>query len=206
MIDKPERIALIDLDGTVADYDRAMRREMLRLQSPGEPEYTERLVTGDDEVPYMEARRKLIQAKAGFWSSLPLIQAGFEVVGLLREVGFGLHVLTKGPRSTPTAWTEKLQWSHEHLPDALVTVTSDKSGMYGRVLVDDFPPYFTKWLDVRARGLVICVAQPWNRDYAPGGAKEHPRVVRWDGWSVDGGAEMRRVIQRAYSRPAGEAF
>jgi hypothetical protein len=123
------------------------------------------------------------------------------VVDELRALGFELHVLTKGPRSTPNAWSEKVEWCADHLPDANVTVTGDKSLVYGRVLVDDWPPYFTRWLEARPRGLVVCVAHPWNEGFSPGGPQAHANVLRYDGANRE---ELRRRLARAYERGARE--
>jgi 5'(3')-deoxyribonucleotidase len=194
-----DRIALIDLDGTVADYDSALRDAMRTLQSPDEPPYAQR----HHEPPHVEARRKMIQRQPGFWRTLKRLPLGFEVVEELRSLGFVLHVLTKGPSTTPSAWSEKVEWCREHLPDALVTVTSDKSLVYGRVLFDDFPPYFAPWLAVRPRGLVVCVAHPWNEGYANGGPEEHERVLRYDGSNRD---ELRARLVRAFDRGSREAL
>jgi 5'(3')-deoxyribonucleotidase len=195
MSEDGDRIALIDLDGTVADYDRAMRAAMDSLRAPSEPSSE---TPRDGEPAHIEARRKLIQQKPGFWRNLAPLASGFDVVEELRVLGFELHVLTKGPRSSPNAWSEKVEWCGEHLPDASVTVTGDKSLVYGRVLVDDFPPYFTKWLAVRPRGLVVCVAHPWNVEYAVGGAAQHPNVLRYGG--PDDRLELRRRLACAYER------
>jgi 5'(3')-deoxyribonucleotidase len=195
MSDDGDRIALIDLDGTVADYDGAMRAAMESLRAPSEPSNE---APRDGEPPHIEARRKLIQQKPGFWRNLAPLAAGFDVVEELRVLGFELHVLTKGPKSSPNAWSEKVEWCAEHLPDANVTVTGDKSLVYGRVLVDDFPPYFTKWLAVRPRGLVVCVAHPWNVEYAAGGPAEHPSVLRYAG--LGDRLELRRRLAHAYER------
>lgn len=180
-ISAKEQVGLVDLDSTVADYESSINHHMLRLQSPGEDPYVGRFSTGDREPPYMETRRKLIQAKPGFWRKLKPLKLGFEVVALMRNVGFSLDVLTKGPAGTPSAWSEKLEWSQRFLPDAAVTVTSDKSKYYGRVLFDDFPPYFIPWLARRKRGLVVCLAQPWNADFAVGNSSARDNVFRYSG-------------------------
>jgi 5'(3')-deoxyribonucleotidase len=200
-----DRWALVDLDGTVADYDAALTDAMRAIQGPDEPPYANRYEDGGvrREVPHVEARRKLIQRQPGFWKGLRRLPLGFEVVDELRDLGFSLHVLTKGPTTTPSAWSEKVEWCSEHLPDAIVTVTGDKSFVYGRVLFDDFPPYFEKWLAVRPRGLVVCVAHPWNAEYAAGGAKETPSVLRYDGTNR---AELRARLSRAYERSGREAL
>jgi 5'(3')-deoxyribonucleotidase len=191
-----DRIALFDLDGTGADYDGEMARREVPLRAPGEP-----IFVGWDDVPdYIKARRDLIKKQPGFWRQLPRLEHGFHVVEKIRQVGFKLHVLTKGPVKTTTAWTEKVEWCQEHLPDADVTITQNKALVYGRVLVDDFPPYFEPWLSVRPRGLVICVAHSWNADFAQGGPKEHPNVIRYDGTNL---AAVETALRRAYDRQPG---
>jgi 5'(3')-deoxyribonucleotidase len=191
-------VALVDLDGTLADYDEAMVREMRAIQGPGEARYGD--VHRPVEAPYVEARRKLIQRQPGFWRNLKPLARGFEVIDELREVGFILHVLTKGPSSTPSAWSEKLEWCREHLPDATVTVTGDKSLVYGRVLFDDYPPYFTEWLAVRPRGLVVCLAHPWNEGFAKGGPEERPNILRYDSTNREA---LREALRKAHDRLPG---
>lgn len=201
MSEAEDRIALIDLDGTVADYDSEMQAQMRRIMAPSEEVYTHRPVLDEDELEHMKARRKLIQRQTGFWRRLKPLAMGFEVIEEMRHLKFGLHVLTKGPTTTPNAWSEKLEWCQEHLPDAAVTVTGDKSLVYGRVLFDDWPSYFTKWILVRPRGLVICLAHPWNIDFAKGGAREHPNVLRYDGSNRE---ELVARLTRAYERASRE--
>jgi 5'(3')-deoxyribonucleotidase len=193
-----DQVALIDLDGTVADYDEAIVREMRAIQSPEEAPFGSQ--HGAREVPFVEARRKLIQRQPGFWRKLKPIARGFEVVEDLRSLKFSLHVLTKGPTSTPSAWSEKVEWCQEYLADATVTVTGDKSLVYGRILFDDYPPYFLEWLEVRPRGLVVCLAHPWNEGFAKGGRDERPNVLRYDGTNRD---ELREALRRAHDRVAG---
>lgn len=195
-----DQIALVDLDDTVAGYSKALREKMRALQAPSEPEFQDRVPT---ELPHIEARRKLIQRQPGFWRDLEPFALGFEVVKELKDVGFQLHVLTKGPRTTPNAWGEKLEWCTKWLPEATVTVAGDKSLVYGRILVDDWPTYFEKWLQVRPRGLVVCIAHPWNEEYARGSSKEHPNVLRYDGSNPQ---ELRTALAAARDRSPGESL
>ena len=192
-----DRIALIDLDGTAADYDTEMQAQMRLITAPGEDLYTHRPVLDEDEPAHLKARRKLIQRQPGFWRKLKPIPMGFEVIEDMRQLKFGLHVLTKGPTSTPNAWSEKVEWSKEFLPDAAITISEDKSLVYGRVLFDDWPSYFVKWIAVRPRGLVICLAHPWNEEFSRGGTKEHSNIFRYDGANR---AELRVRLAIAYDR------
>ncbi len=195
MVKQDAPVALIDLDGTVADYDGAMRREMELIRDPHhEPPYVGRNEFGEEPL-WHERRRKLIQRQPGFWRNLDRLPIGFDVVEMMRKIGFTLHVLTKGPDKTPSAWSEKKEWCDANLSGVAVTVGMDKSLMYGRVLFDDWPNYFVPWLTHRPRGLVVCLAHPWNRDYGYGGAKHHPRVIRYDG--VDR-APIERALRLAY--------
>lgn len=188
-----DRVALIDLDGTVADIRKAMEEQMAPLRAPGE---SIEFHPWDESTPHIKARLSLLKRQPGFWRNLERLELGFDVVDELRNLGFMLHVLTKAPRNSINAWSEKAEWARTHLPDAFVTVTQDKSLVYGRVLVDDFPTYFESWLAVRPRGQVISVAQPWNEHI------RHPRVLRYDGTNR---TAMQEVLRRAYDRNIGES-
>ena len=63
MTHEEDHIALVDLDGTVADCDGALRDAMQTLRSPGE-----RLmpigIRAVPEPPYIEARRKMVSVPA----------------------------------------------------------------------------------------------------------------------------------------------
>jgi 5'-nucleotidase len=195
-------VACIDLDDTLAQYSKALAVQMRFLQAPGEPDWTDR---PSPEPPHMEARRKLIQRQSGFWRDLEPLQLGFDIVEELRELEFGLHVLTKGPKTTINAWSEKKEWCDRHIPDASVNITQDKSKFYGRVLVDDWPSYFMEWLEVRPRGLVVCVAHPWNAHFAEGLLTTHPNVLRYDGSSA-ALYGLKRALKAVASRMPGDSF
>lgn len=189
-----DRIALLDLDGTVADYDGAMTAALARLAAPEEPRA---IPYGDAEPAYMKERRRLIKSQPGFWRNLPVLERGFHVVRVLQELGFGIHVLTKGSRDATASWTEKFEWVRTYLPDASVTISQDKSLVYGRVLVDDWPDYFNPWLRVRPRGLVIAIAHPWNE------MTTDSRVIRYDGTNLD---QVTDALRKVYERQPGHAI
>ena len=166
-----EPIALIDLDGTLADFNSAMRSQMAELATPQELLQYPNLE--NEDFPWVKARRRLIKKQPGFWEGLAPIPEGFAVLQKLREHDFTLNILTKGPFSNPTAWGEKVAWSQNHVPDAQVTVTQDKGLSYGRILFDDWPEYILRWLEWRPRGQVIMLDHPYNQKF------QHPNVFRY---------------------------
>lgn len=188
-------LALVDMDGTVVDLDLAMKAGLESIRSPEEPVFEH----GDDLPAWMDARRHLLMTQPGFWRNLPRYEPGFEIVKILEEEGFLLHILTKGPSKKLAAWTEKVEWCREHIPQAEVTVTENKSHYYGKLLVDDWAPYFMGWLRHRPRGLVIVPAQPWNVDVE----SKHPNIIRYTG---DNRKRVREAIRTAKYRLADEPF
>ncbi len=191
------KIALIDLDGTVADYDKSMSAEMAKIAAPEDPKYDKYGSNFGSNKEYLNARRKLIQNQAGFWRDLEPLPLGFDIVNLLRDIGFTLNILTQGPRKSLNAWSEKVEWSNKHLFNVNITITQDKSLSYGRVLVDDYAPYFLKWLEHRPRGLVVCVAHPWNEMFAVGGVSYNENVFRYDGTNRE---ELKTRLVTAFER------
>ncbi len=191
----PKPLALFDLDGTCVDYDGAMRVALTALCAPGEQP---RLTAEDEERhSYIRARRQLIKDQPEWWFNLQPLARGMRLYHLLVMMGFRVVVLTRGPKHCPEAWSQKYRWCRKHLPSAAVTVTSDeKSRVYGRVLVDDFPDYVTPWLDRRPRGLVIMPDQPWNQGFT------HPQVIR----HVENDDEVAEALHRQAHRriPADE--
>lgn len=173
-----EPIALVDMDGTLADYDLGMRTALLKLcnaEERGQATLAEDMHSLEQLGDHWKVRMDMIKAQAGWWRRLPRIEDNFRVLHLMRQMWFDIHILTKGPWRTTSAWSEKVEWCREHTPFASVHITEDKGLVYGKVLMDDWPPYIRRWLTWRPRGLVIMPAQPWNKDF------KHPNVVRWDG-------------------------
>lgn len=165
-------IALFDLDGTLADFDAAMRAHMEALASPGEPLWDPD--SEEDEPKHIKFRRRMIKSVPGFWLNLGLMGDGYELLNMAKNVGFDIVILSRGPHQNPLAWKEKIEWCRKNIPfDHSVTLTEDKGLVYGRVLVDDWPPYIKAWLAHRPRGMVIMPARPWNKGFT------HPQVYRY---------------------------
>lgn len=188
-------VALIDLGDTLADCTPALRAALARLRQPGERE-------GDQALtplpPYLESRRRAVMSAPGFWRELPPRAPGFELLGLLRDAGFRVYVLTKGPYDAPQVWADKVAWCRARLPDVPVIVTDDKARVHGHVLVDDWLPYVERWQRQWPAGLAIIPAQPWNA-----GVPFGPRCVRYDGNDRD---TVIRLLRDTFDRRAGSRF
>jgi hypothetical protein len=184
-----EPIALFDMDGTLCDYDGAMWRDLKRLQSPWDvyPDH----IYNDAHPPWFKARCDMIRKVPGWWFNLAPLNMGFSVFNETIQLGYKINILTKGPSSTPSAWQEKVQWCQHHLPsEVAINIVTDKSLVYGKVLVDDYPPYIESWLKFRPRGLVIMVANKGNERFA------HPQVIRYDGTNFNLVKEALNVIYK----------
>ena len=186
-----ENIALFDMDGTLADYEGAIRRDLEKIKSPHDPEIT--AIYGD--LPeWVKQRIYMIRNQPKWWQKLEELDVGFEILQACIDIGFDIRILTKGPRRTHEAWTQKAKWCHCHVkplaPDMQVTITEDKGLVYGKVLVDDFPAYMDRWLQFRPRGFGVMPAQPWNENYS------HPNVVRYTGNKSELEAALRHAFQR----------
>ena len=189
MSEAPEKIALYDMDGTLADYDSTVARELTKMAAPGEPLVYDH---SDDETPWMAARRAAITRDPAFWVNLPRFKLGFDLWEVTQKIGFLHMIATKGPRTKSTAWQGKVDWvSREIGEDVPMTITTDKGLLYGRVLVDDWPSYMLRWLSKRPRGLGVMPAQPWNVTF------KHPQVIRYDGTNLP---EVRERLEAAFAR------
>jgi 5'(3')-deoxyribonucleotidase len=191
-------VALMDLDGTLCDYDAALARDMESIRSPKEPKFDIR--HHDEQPDYIKTRMDLIRSNPHWWENLALIPSGFKVYTMLKDFGFRIVVLTQGPRLNAEAWKGKLLWCRKYLaPDTDVIITRDKGLVYGKILVDDFPPYIEGWIKHRPRGFVVMPDQPWNQDF------KHKQVVRYTGKDVLEHAKLIERIRRVLKDFQGDA-
>lgn len=184
--------ALFDLDGSLANYTKSLYEQLTLLRGPTENPADDY----NDKLPHIAARQNLIKNTPGFWLNLEKIEAGFKVLELVKQVGFAQHVLTRAPKNSINAWSEKAKWCEKNLEGIDVTITRGSKGLtYGRVLFDDWPPYMLEWLQHRPRGLGIMLSQPWNKGF------NHPNVFMVDQDNLDKSlVELLPVLHVAYKR------
>lgn len=166
-------IFLCDMDCTVANYEKALIRDLNIIKSPFETEITVANLWELEKLPHMKARMDLIKTQPDWWFNLEPIYENIEIVRYAQELGFEIHILSKGPRHKPIAWAEKVRWIDKNMPDIhYINLVTDKSCYYGRVLFDDYSDYMRDWLVWRPRGLGIMPPSLNNETF------EHAQVVK----------------------------
>ena len=191
----PEKIALFDMDGTLCNFSKAIMNGFDLLNDHDQAEEAIELFDQGGQMPdWVVNQYDMIKQRPGFWRDLEPISSGFMILKMAQEIGFTPHILTKGPKRTTSAWTEKVEWCHAHLGNDIdITITQDKGLFYGRVLVDDFPNYMNRWLEWRPRGLGIMPVADNNKTYI------HPCVVMFDE-THDSYMRVQQALQKAFDR------
>lgn len=184
-----KKVALVDLDNTIVDHEGQLSKDLHDA-------------LGDDLYKVSPKVREkvgyLIKNTPGWWENLQPLPFGMSIVDVLRDIGFELVICSKGPRRAIAAWTEKVAWVQRHLPEANIVLTQDKSLVYGRLLVDDWPEYIQPWLDVRPRGIVLMPATEANKNF------KHPRVHRLKTYTDI--HHVKPLLQKIFDRKGGEDF
>ena len=172
-------IALFDMDNSLADYESGLIEKLNLIRSQGDPCVTRENIWKLND-PWIKERIRMIKSLPGWWMNLHPIKNGFKILNLARDLGFDIHVLTKGPKEFPRAWDEKVQWCQTHLGAKIdIHLTCNKSLVYGKILYDDYPEYLLKWLECRPRGLGIMPVNSYNVNF------NHPNVIKWDGTNLE---------------------
>ncbi len=168
-----DNIALFDMDGTLCDYDEAMFRELELLKSINEKSFHPPI--RNNAPRHVRERLRTIMMNKEWWANLPKFKLGWDILEEAKLLNYHIMILTKCSKSNPDGWAGKIEWVKKYLPGTDITITTEKSLVYGKVLVDDYPPYIQRWLEHRPRGLVIMPANRGNKDF------RHSQAIRYDG-------------------------
>jgi hypothetical protein len=185
-------VALIDMDGTIADFDQAMEHSLELLRAPEEEIYKTGL--HKKHPKHIVNRMDLIRAQGDWWENLPKIESGFKIIEILKNIGFYMTILSQGPKDNPISWSHKVRWCKKNVPELDITITRNKGLIYGKLLFDDYPPYITEWLKHRPRGIVIMPKQLWNIDFV------HTNVYVYDN-NID---FITKIIKAVKNRKPGD--
>ena len=187
---KAEDIALYDMDGTLFDYNLALFNSLEKLRSPNEEPYTSPIRNNSPD--YIKARADIIRSSEEWWENLPKLKLGWDILDITTKYDFRTVILTQGPKRNPASWSGKKRCIDKNLGEDIdIIITRDKSLIYGKILVDDYPDYAGGWLEHRPRGLVIMPANEENKNFS------HPNVIRYDGSNLE---EVEKAIRLAKER------
>jgi len=201
----PKPTALFDMDGTLADYNLGLYRDLRHMVPYNYLAVIEKHRGNfhrlEELYPWMKASIKVIKKQPNWWLELPKMELGWDIFEAAEEAGFETKILTKGPWSNSVAWKEKVEWVWKHFdgprdsPPLIIVSGSNveteaKQGVYGRILVEDYIPYLEPWLAKRPRGLGVLIDSPGNRDWT------HPRAVRYDGTNIEEVIERMKEVHK----------
>jgi 5'-nucleotidase len=185
---------LIDMDGTLVNYEDRLIEDMKKLMSPEEKEPEDWL---DELKPHLKARMTLIKSQPGWWRKLPPLKLGMDVFTLAQLMNFQIEILTKGPQSNRAAWAEKAECIDAFFGREVImnVVGKEKKNYFGHVLCEDWVPFLDDWLKHRPRGLGILIHNKKNADY------KHENVIRYDGTNLE---EIAKHLKAVSMRKSGE--
>lgn len=130
-------VVLVDMDGVVADMDKALAEE---LKVPL-AELSERK---DFEIPArFEKSVKKIWERPGFFLWLPVMEGAKEGVAALQTAGFEVYFCTSPMSRNPTCASDKLAWVKKVFGESMMKrtiITDDKTLVRGAYLIDDRDP------------------------------------------------------------------
>jgi len=169
-----EPIILFDLDGTMVDYDNAIKRDYYFYKNPNDPHYSHE----NKKISHLRKLIDLIRCKNGWWLKLTKNKLGFDIYNIAIEIGYKPTILSKAPRNCPNAYTEKYLWVKENIGDIDVIISPNKTIVDGLVLVDDYPKFVDPWLNEHPDGIAILPKNENNDGYS------HQRAIIYDGSNI----------------------
>eukprot|EP00403_Amphidinium_massartii_P035295 CAMPEP_0178439866 /NCGR_PEP_ID=MMETSP0689_2-20121128/36418_1 /TAXON_ID=160604 /ORGANISM="Amphidinium massartii, Strain CS-259" /LENGTH=661 /DNA_ID=CAMNT_0020062491 /DNA_START=104 /DNA_END=2086 /DNA_ORIENTATION=+ len=168
-------IVLVDLDGTLVDWDAGFYKAW------GDRPLVDRASYQIEKcVPpqFMQEAVQLFCSK-GFFTNLPPMEGGIEALKEMAASGFEVFLCSSPLADSRYSAQEKWEWVREHLGDAWVNrliLTTDKTVVRGDILIDDKPvisglqrPHWTQ----------VLFDAPYNQDVDLG---RRVRLHNWVEW------------------------
>lgn len=176
----PKKIALIDMDYVLCDYQATMEPYLKSLESPEEVDkydYSNMWVL-EKEYPHIKRRLHPIMSKQGFWTGLKPIDAGLQLYKYISE-RFETYILSKALKNCSLAWKEKVDWLHKYIGNNIeIMLVTNKKLVVGDLLVDDMPENAEDFLKLNPKGRVIMPIRKHNESLLFGPCDD--RIDLWD--------------------------
>ncbi len=172
---------LVDMDGVIADWGHAYG---LSLDAFGDeaaliPRHKDQRSFNLNEGR-TERERAIIAAvmvEPGFYARLEPIPGAKQALKAMVKQGHDVRIVTSPWVSNPTCASDKLNWIVKHYGShwgARVIITTDKTLVYGDVLIDDKPEIHG---DVEPTWEHILFDQPYNQNV------QKARIRDWSEWA-----------------------
>lgn len=178
------RIILVDMDGTIAEWDVWFDRHVDELY----PQFAEIIPRRDDEkrtfnmfaghTPEVQNAISHIFDRDGFYAGLPEIPGAIDAIHDMDRKNDVFLVTSPWP-TNKTCLQDKANWVAGHLGerwlDRLIT-TRDKTLIRGDYLIDDKPEIKGAMHPLEISWTQIFFDQPYNRGI------NKPRITDWSKW------------------------
>jgi len=172
---------LVDMDGVIADWGAAYGASLDAFGPAawGIPRHSDQRSFNLKEGRTVAEKRiiDLVMVEPGFYSRLQPIPGASWALRSMHQRGHDVRIVTSPFVSNPTCASDKLNWVREHYGDRWaqrVILTTDKTLVWGDVLIDDKPEVTG---DVEPAWEHVLFDQPYNRDVT--GKR---RIRDWDEW------------------------
>lgn len=190
---KERPTVLIDMDGVLADFDKATEIHLLENYPEIRIEPRKNFYFREDYPdPNHQAIIDKLHSSQGFFESLPVMDGAEEAWGYIAELGYQPQVCSSPLRSNEWCAEEKLSWLQRNFGKTAAKtaiISSDKANYDGIALIDDKATI--KNAD-QALWQHILFTQPHNQDIAA--------EFRLDSWRDPDLEEILAVCHMLYQK------
>lgn len=184
-------IAIVDLDETLADYNKGIQEYAKIIGLDKEEDLRS---FHDNENRAVAAIRNMFWSIPNWWCNLDVIPTNETLFYFLKQQDFRLVILSKAPKYCLNAWSEKIDWCNNYFLCAEVLLTDSKKDLvYGDIFIDDNKKNMDSWLNRWSNGFGILPITPYNSGYS------HPRAIYFDG-SLDSYKKVSDIVVEVKER------
>lgn len=176
-------VVLVDMDGVIADWGREWDRslEAFGPDAAGIARHAQQTSFNlhDGCTEYESRIVSALMDQPSYYARLEPIEGALDALQAMLDAGHDVFIVTSPWVTNPTCASDKLAWIVRHLGvewAKRVVITSDKTLVYGDVLVDDKPVVTGAFAPAWQH---IIFDQPYNRDIAP-----RRRLHAWSDWKA----------------------